>query len=92
MIVKNNTTIKLTLYNFNKVLIQHLFGLLNSNFVNLFGWYPSFMFMENTVGMKTQMNYDEKYLKKSYKYLDKIAIIYESKFDKEIKKDKVRLF
>jgi len=76
-----NNTIKLTIYNFNKTLINSIFGLLNKNFTNLFGWYPSYLHLENTAGMKTKMNYDENYLKKVYKYLNKVSIIYESKFD-----------
>ncbi len=76
-----NNTIKLTLFNFNKVLIDDLFGLLNKNFTNLFGWYPSYLYLENISGMKNRMNYDENYLKKVYKYLNEVSIIYESKFD-----------
>ena len=76
-----NNTIKLTLYGFNKVLIDDVFGLLNKNFTNLFGWYPSYLYLENLSGMKNKMNYDEKYLKKTYKYLNEVSIIYESKFD-----------
>lgn len=80
-----NNSIKLTLFNFNKILINKIFGLLNKNFTNLFGWYPSYLYLENLSGMKSQMNYDENYLKKVYKYLDKVSIIYESKFDSVIK-------
>jgi hypothetical protein len=76
-----NNTIKLTLYNFDKVLIDDLFGLLNKNFTNLFGWYPSYLYLENLSGLRNRMNYDEKYLKKMYKYLNEVSIVYESKFD-----------
>lgn len=79
-----NNTIKLNLYNFNKIYIDYLFDLLNSNFVNMFGWFPSYMYMTNLSGMKSQMNYDEKYLKNTYLYLNEVSIIYESKFDIEI--------
>ena len=80
-----NNTIKLNLYNFNKVYIDYLFDLLNSNFVNIFGWFPSYMYMTNLSGMKNQMNYDEHYLKNTYLYLNEVSIIYESKFDIEVK-------
>jgi hypothetical protein len=79
-----NNTIKLNLYDFNKVYIKELFNLLNSNFVNMFGWFPSYMYMTNVSGMKNQMNYDEKYLENVYSYLKEVSIIYESKFDIEI--------
>ena len=79
-----NNTIKLNLYNFNKVYIDELFNLLNTNFVNMFGWFPSYMYMENVSGMKNQMNYDEQYLKNTYAYLSEVSIIYESKFDIEV--------
>jgi len=81
---QKNNTIKLILHNFNKVLIDYVFDLLNKNFTNLFGWYPSYMYLENTAGMRNQMNYDEKYLKNVYEYLDNVSIIYESKFDEEL--------
>ena len=81
--LKNNT-IKLTIFNFKNTLIDSIFNLLNSNFVNMFGWFPSYLYLENTVGQKTRMNYDEKYLKRIYKYLDNISIIYESKFNDEL--------
>lgn len=76
-----NNTIKLTLYDFNHVLIDYLFGLLNTNFTNLFGWYPSYLYLENLIGMKNKMNYDEKELKEMHKNLSEVSIIYESKFD-----------
>lgn len=82
---KLNNTIVLTIFTFNKVYIDHLFGLLNKNFINLFGWFPSYMFITNLSGMKNSMNYDENYLKKTYEYLDEVSIIYESKFDLSIK-------
>jgi len=81
-IVKNpNNTIKLTIYDFNKIIINHLFGLLNKNFTNLFGWFPTYMFLTNLSGMKNSMNYDENYLVKTYEYLGEVSILYESKFD-----------
>lgn len=80
---KINNTIKLTIYNFNKVYIKHLFGLLNKNFTNLFGWFPTYMYITNLSGMSNAMNYDENYLKTTYEYLDEVSIIYESKFDIE---------
>lgn len=84
-IIKNpNNTIKLIIFNFNKVYIDKLFDMLNSNFVNMFGWYPSYMYITNNANMKNQMNYDENYLKKVHLYLTKVSIIYESKFDEEI--------
>jgi hypothetical protein len=79
-----NNTIKLNLYNFDKVYIDHLFDLLNSNFVNMFGWFPSYMYMINISGLRNQMNYNERYLKNMYLYLSEVSIVYESKFDIEI--------
>jgi hypothetical protein len=78
-----NNTIKITFFNFNKVYIDPLFNFLNSNFTNLFGWFPSHMSMTNLSGMENQMNYDENYLISTYEYLDEVSIIYESKFDIE---------
>lgn len=79
-----NNTLKLTISNFNKVFISELFNLLNQNFTNLFGWFPSYMFMENISGMQNHMNYDENYLESTYEYLREVSIIYECKFDKII--------
>lgn len=79
-----NKTIKLTLFKFNKILIDELFNLLNTTMTNLLGWFPSYMFLTTTSGMSNQMNYDEEYLKKSYEYLDKVSLIYESKFDEVV--------
>lgn len=79
-----NKTIKLTLFKFNKILIDELFNLLNTTMTNLLGWFPSYMFLKTTSGMSNQMNYDEEYLKKSYEYLDKVSLIYESKFDEVV--------
>jgi|694.fasta_scaffold146267_6 hypothetical protein len=79
-----NNSIKLTLFSFNKIYIDKVFNFLNSIFTNLLGWFPSYMFMKNLSGMKNNMNYDERYLKKNFKYLDEVSIIYESKFDEEV--------
>jgi hypothetical protein len=76
-----NNTIKLNLFKFNKILINEVFSLLNTTMTNLLGWFPSYMFLTTTSGINNQMNYDEKYLKRSCEYLDKVSIIYESKFD-----------
>ena len=84
IIKQPNNTIKLILYSFDRVLIDNLFGLLNKNFTNLFGWYPSYLYLENLSGMKNRMNYDERYLKKMHKYLGEVSIIYESKFDIDV--------
>jgi hypothetical protein len=79
-----NNSIKLNLHNFNKIYIKELFNLLNTNFVNLFGWFPSYMYMTNLSGMENQMNYDQNYLIRTYEYLSDVSIIFESKFDIEI--------
>jgi len=79
-----NNSIKLTIFKFNKIYIDELFNLLNQNFTNLLGWFPSYMFLTTTSGMENQMNYDESYLKISYEYLDTVSIIYESKFDEVV--------
>lgn len=84
-IIKNpNNTIKLTIYDFKKIYIDELFNLLNSNFTNMFGWYPSYMYMINTAGIENHMNYDERYLKEVHLYLDEVSILYESNFDEEV--------
>jgi hypothetical protein len=76
-----NNSIKLTIYNFNKIYIDEIFNLLNSKFTNLLGWFPSYMYLTTLSGMNNQMNYDEKFLKVSFEYLEKVSIIYECKFD-----------
>lgn len=76
-----NNTIKLDIKLFNKVQIDKLFDLLNSNFTNLFGWYPSYMYITNLSGVENNMPYDENYLKRTKDYLSAVSIIYQSKFD-----------
>jgi hypothetical protein len=79
----SNNTIKLTIQNINSSIdIKTTFKVLEKNFINLFGWFPSYMYMTNTQGMQKQTSYDEIYLIKNYKSLTEISIIYESKFDK----------
>jgi len=80
-----NSSIKLIIYDFNKIYIKELFNLLNTNFVNLFGWFPSYMYIKNLSGMENQMNYDQNYLIRTYEYLSEVSIIFESKFDIEVK-------
>jgi len=79
-----NNTIKLVIQNFNLAInIEEIFKVLNSNFINLFGWFPSYMEMVNLAGMTHQKPYSEKYLIDTYSYLSSISIIYESTFDLE---------
>jgi hypothetical protein len=78
-----NNTIKLDIRTFNKVRIDNLFDLLNSNFTNLFGWFPSYMYITNLSGLENSMHYDQNYLKRTKNYLSEVSIIYQSKFDIE---------
>jgi hypothetical protein len=78
-----NNTIILKLEYFYKIYIEEVFNFLYQTF-NLLGWFPSYMYMTNTAGMHNQMNYDEKYLKNNYEYLQEVHIIYESKFDEVV--------
>lgn len=84
IIKKENGTIILSLKYFFKVYIEEVFNFLYQTFTNILGWFPSYMYMCNTAGMESQMNYDEKYLKFNQNYLQKVSIIYESKFDEVV--------
>jgi len=77
-----NVSMSLTLYEFNKVYIELLFGYLCSTIINQLGWFPSYMYIIKTNGMEHNTKYDESYLLASCKDLSEVKIIYEAKFDK----------
>jgi hypothetical protein len=86
IIINDNNTISLFLYKFHITDNLDLkFNHINSLFINRFGWFPSIMKMENISGMKKITQYDENYLLNNKKYINIVEIIYESKFDLEVK-------
>ena len=79
---KDNNTISLTIDDFNYIhLLQAVFETLENYFVNIAGWFPTYMFIQNVSGQKHQFKYNQDYLIKNAIYFSKIEIIFEAKFD-----------
>jgi len=69
---------------FNKLSdISNTFDTIESYFINMMGWFPSTMIINNLSGMSNSMQYNRDYLIKNMNFLDKVNIIFESKFDIE---------
>lgn len=83
-IIKNeNNTISIKLDNFFDLKEEGL-DYINTSLINLHGWFPSFIKSVNRNGMKMDIGYNEKWILDRKEILDKVEIIYESKFDKTV--------
>lgn len=88
-IVKNiNNTITISLFNLNTThcSMELYLEAINDILVNRHGWFPSYMIVYNLSEMVNNFQYDIKYLVDNSKYLSKVDIIYESKYDIEVAK------
>jgi hypothetical protein len=63
--------------------ISKTFDAIESYFINIMGWFPSTMIIDNLSGMSNSMQYNRDYLIKCMGFIDKVNIIFESKFDTE---------
>ena len=81
--IRDNKII-LEIINFNKVSdISNIFNCVESFFINMNGWFPSYMSMVNISGMINKSTYNKEYLVDMCEYLSSVEIIFESKFDIE---------
>lgn len=81
-VVKNqNNTISIKLNNYFD-LKQGGLDYINNCLINLFGWFPSFIKTTNKNGMKKNLSYNKNWLITNKSILNKVELIYESKFDK----------
>jgi hypothetical protein len=63
--------------------ISKTFDAIESYFINIMGWFPSTMIVNNSSGMSNSMQYNRDYLIKNMNFIDRVEIIFESKFDIE---------
>ena len=69
---------------FNKLSeVSKTFDVIESYFINMMGWFPSMMVIENLSGMENSIQYNRDYLIKNINFLQKVKITFESKFDIE---------
>lgn len=81
---KSDNLIHFEILHFNKLSdISTTFDAIESYFINMMGWFPSTMIITNLSGMFNSMQYNRDYLIKNMNFLDKVNIIFESKFDTE---------
>jgi len=81
---KYDNLINFEILYFNKLSdISKTFDAIESYFINMMGWFPSTMIINNLSGMSNSMQYNRDYLIKNMNFLDKVNIIFESKFDIE---------
>ena len=80
-IIKNqNNTISIKLDNYFNLKEGGL-DYINNNLINIFGWFPSFIKSTSKNGMKINIGYDKKWLDDKQPILNRVELIYESKFD-----------
>lgn len=81
---KYDNLINFEILYFNKLSdISKTFDAIESYFINMMGWFPSTMIINNLSGMSNSMQYNRDYLIKNMNFLDKVNIIFDSKFDIE---------
>ena len=69
---------------FNKLAeISKTFDAIESYFINMMGWFPSMMKIISLSGMENDIQYNKDYLIKNMSFINKVNIIFESKFDIE---------
>lgn len=82
--LKDNNTISLKIEDFNYIqLLKDVFDTIENYFINICGWFPTYMYLQHLSSNKHQFKYNEEYLLKNAEYFSKIEIIFESKFDIE---------
>jgi hypothetical protein len=82
---KSDNLINFEIFYFNKLSdISKTFDAIESYFINMMGWFPSTMIINSLSGMSNSIQYNRDYLIKNMDFLDKVNIIFESKFDIEI--------
>ncbi len=82
----NDDKITFTINNFDKIQynrLDDLFDTISSIMINLYGWFPSTMLINN----KLHKKYDEDYIKLNISDINNITIEFDSKFD-EVQNDK----
>jgi hypothetical protein len=77
----------LELFNVNNIKNEYLDNVININ-VNLFGYYPTYIWIVNKNGLKNDFKYDEKYLNNKYTY---IKIRFEAKYDDGLYKNSLEV-
>jgi hypothetical protein len=81
---KSDNLINFEIFYFNKLSdISKTFDAIESYFINMMGWFPSTMIINSLSGMSNSIQYNRDYLIKNMDFLDKVNIIFESKFDIE---------
>jgi hypothetical protein len=81
---KSDNLINFQIFYFNKLSdISKTFDAIESYFINMMGWFPSTMIINSLSGMSNSIQYNRDYLIKNMDFLDKVNIIFESKFDIE---------
>lgn len=93
--LENDNKIKLTFNFFNAIpasQLDNLFDIINSSIINRGGWFPSQMNITNIHGMKISLRYDLNNLYINHSQYNIVEIIYESKFDEDIKEIPDRLY
>ena len=93
--LENYNKIKLTFNFFNAIpasQLDNLFDVINSSIINKGGWFPSQMNITNIHGMKISLRYDLNNLYLNHSQYNIVEIIYESKFDEDIKEIPDRLY
>lgn len=79
---KSNGTIYFEIEYFNKLAdIYNTFEAIESYFINIMGWFPSKMIIENVSGMVNKFEYNRIFLIDNQQFYSKVQIIFESKFD-----------
>jgi hypothetical protein len=77
-----NNTFYIELLDFNKIIeLETVLELVFTNIIDLYGWFPSIMELENIYGMKNTKRFNKKELKWVSKNILSAKITFESKFD-----------
>jgi hypothetical protein len=78
----SNEKIILEIENFNKIFnIIDVINIIENYFINISGWFPSSIKLENIHGMFNTFLYDKNYLITNSDFIKSIKITFESKFD-----------
>lgn len=79
---ETNNTIHLEIDYFNKIQdINSTIDCIESFMVNMMGWFPSHMILINLHDKENSLPYNRFFLKDKQDFLEKVVIIFESKFD-----------
>ena len=81
----SDNIIHFEILNFNKLSnISETFDAIESYFTNMMGWFPSLVTITNISDMSNTIQYNRDYLIKSMSFINKVNILFESKFDIEV--------